>query len=120
MNTLSDVIKNGGGTFNPDGSTHYKTDGYFIGGKDCTRIPLKSSTINTHKLTVKFIIDKFLNFDRLDGYDFAGFWVDDNILYVERVIYIKNKQHAINQGKRNKQIAIWDIANSECILLEDK
>lgn len=115
MNTLHDVIENGGGTFNPDGTEHYKTEGYFIGGKDCTRIPLKSSTINPLRLTVKKVIDLFLTFDGLDDYNHAGFWVDDNILYIERVICIKNKQHAINQGKRNNQLAIYNISNGECI-----
>ena len=113
--TYQNIVSNGGGTYNPDGTKHYKTEGYFIGGRDCTEIKAESIKSDT---PIKSIIDKYLTFSRLDGYDFAGFWIDDSILYIERVTCIKNKQHAINQGIRNKQIAIYDIANDNCITLD--
>lgn len=115
MDTLQDVINNGGGTYNADGTIPDIKEGYYIGGVDCTIIPIEN--ILKQSLTIKsFIQERLPNIGKYhypakteDNYKYAGFWVDDGKLYIERVMHTYNKSYAIQTAQANKQLAIWSI-----------
>lgn len=48
---------------------------------------------------------------------FIGLWVDNNILYVDISINIQDKTEALEFGKKNKQLAIYDVVNNNSIYL---
>ena len=120
--TIKDIIINGGGTYNQDGTIADHKEGYYVGGIDEVKLPI---TFLYPEKTVQHYIEKYLDFTlsypakQTDSYDLAGFWIDGDYLYIERVKHTVNKNYAINLGIENNQIAIWDIVNSDCIYLSE-
>lgn len=50
---------------------------------------------------------------------YIGLWLDSNIMYIDISINIIDKVEALEFGKYNKQLAIYDIANNDSIYLKD-
>jgi hypothetical protein len=50
---------------------------------------------------------------------FIGLWLDGGIMYVDISINIIDKVEALEFGKYNKQLAIYDLANNDSIYLKD-
>lgn len=50
---------------------------------------------------------------------YIGLWLDSNIMYVDISININDKVEALEFGKYNKQLAIYDIINNDSIYLKD-
>ena len=125
MHTLKDIIENGGGTYNANGTIAKHNEGYYVGGVDCTIVELDNELLSDTCYRVSELIKTHLPNIGLyhypakteDNYQLAGFWIDDNVLYIERVMHTINKTYAINTGKANNQIAIWDIVNQDTILV---
>ena len=50
---------------------------------------------------------------------YIGLWLDNNIMYIDISINIIDKGEALEFGKRNKQLAIYDLVNNDSIYLRD-
>ena len=50
---------------------------------------------------------------------FIGLWLDDGIMYVDISININDKIDALEFGKKNKQLAIYDLENNDSIYLKE-
>lgn len=50
---------------------------------------------------------------------YIGLWLDGGIMYIDISINIINKVEALEFGKYNKQLAIYDIVNNDSIYLKD-
>lgn len=50
---------------------------------------------------------------------YIGLWLDNNIMYIDISINIQDKTEALEFGKYNKQLAIYDIVNNDSIYLKD-
>lgn len=50
---------------------------------------------------------------------YIGLWLDSNIMYIDISINIIDKVEALEFGKYNKQLAIYDIVNNDSIYLKD-
>lgn len=50
---------------------------------------------------------------------YIGLWLDNNIMYIDISININDKVEALEFGKYNKQLAIYDIVNNDSIYLKD-
>lgn len=50
---------------------------------------------------------------------YIGLWLDSNIMYIDISININDKVEALEFGKYNKQLAIYDIVNNDSIYLKD-
>ena len=50
---------------------------------------------------------------------YIGLWFDNNIMYIDISINIIDKGEALEFGKRNKQLAIYDLVNNDSIYLKD-
>ena len=48
---------------------------------------------------------------------YVGFWIDNNILYLDLSIKIDNKQLALSVARKNNQIAIFDLENQISLYL---
>lgn len=50
---------------------------------------------------------------------YIGLWFDNNIMYIDISINIEDKTEALEFGKHNKQLAIYDLENNDSIYLKD-
>lgn len=50
---------------------------------------------------------------------YIGLWLDNNIMYIDISINIIDKVEALEFGKYNKQLAIYDLKNNDSIYLKD-
>lgn len=50
---------------------------------------------------------------------YIGLWLDNNIMYIDISINIEDKTEALEFGKYNKQLAIYDLENNDSIYLKD-
>lgn len=50
---------------------------------------------------------------------YIGLWLDSGIMYIDISININDKVEALEFGKYNKQLAIYDIVNNDSIYLKD-
>lgn len=48
---------------------------------------------------------------------FIGFWMDGGALYLDISINILNKMQAIATGRKNKQLAIYDLKENQSIYI---
>ena len=110
LNTLKNIIKNGGATLNKQNKQVNYKNGYQVSKKDCFTLDLNNlQTIlqNTNKL-LKTIKQN----------EFVGLWIDDDKIYIDISIRIANKQKAIKTGLKLNQISIFDWQNQNCIYLK--
>ena len=52
----------------------------------------------------------------LENHNF-GIWIDDDMAYLDISVHIEDLQEAMQVGKENNQISIYDIANNKAITL---
>jgi hypothetical protein len=50
---------------------------------------------------------------------YIGLWLDSNIMYIDISVNIIDKVEALEFGKYNKQLAIYDLKNNDSIYLKD-
>jgi hypothetical protein len=50
---------------------------------------------------------------------YLGLWLDSNIMYIDISVNIIDKVEALEFGKYNKQLAIYDLKNNDSIYLKD-
>lgn len=50
---------------------------------------------------------------------FIGLWLEDNYIYIDISIYIENKTEALEIGKKNNQLAIFDLKNKDSLYLNN-
>lgn len=50
---------------------------------------------------------------------YIGLWLDGGIMYIDLSINIKDKVEALEFGKKNRQLAIYDLVNNDSIYLKD-
>lgn len=50
---------------------------------------------------------------------YIGLWLDSGIMYIDISINISDKVEALEFGKYNKQLAIYDLASNDSIYLKD-
>ena len=112
LNTLKNIIKNGGATLNEQNKQVNFKNGYQVSKKDCYTLDLNNlQTIlqNTNKL-LKTIKQN----------EFVGLWVDSGKIYIDISTRITDKQKAIKTGLQLNQISIFDWASKTCIYLKQQ
>lgn len=106
---LQNIITNGGGNYSNGKLVEY-SNGYMVSIQDIVKINLKSiSTLNVLK-----IVDNIVNEYK---YKNLGFWIDNNMLYIDKSVNIPNLDDAVKIGASNKQLAIWNCNSNESITL---
>jgi hypothetical protein len=108
-NIFNDVLNGStGGTYNIDGTKVDYQTGYFVGIKGFN-VP-KMYFINP-KYPINILTMQLNDSFDLINLPFVGYWVNDNIVYIDSVAWTENLNHAVNLGKLYDQIAIFDIKN---------
>lgn len=70
------------------------------------------------KEVIKKIID-YISFIKNKKGLFVGVWLDNGVFYVDISIKIIDKMEALETGKKNKQISIYDIKNNNYLYIKD-
>jgi hypothetical protein len=114
-NIYNDILNgNKGNTFHIDGTKADYQNGYFVGiqGFQTTKYYFINPKypINTLALHLTGLFD-------LVNIPFVGYWVNDNIVYIDSVIWTTDLNHALNMAKLYNQKAIFDIKNLKDIKL---
>jgi hypothetical protein len=108
-NIYNDILNgSSGNTFHIDGTKVDYQTGYFVGIKGFN-VP------KTYFINPKYPIN-ILAIHLNDSFDlinipFVGYWVNNNIVYIDSVTWTENLNHAVNLGKLYDQKAIFDIEN---------
>ena len=107
---IEEIKENNGGTYNKE----YKT----INAKKGFMVSLQGyeKKCRTEQETEKAINE---NMEIIRGLDnaYLGAWIDEGITYIDISVLVENKEDALEMGKINNQLAIYDIENNKSIYL---
>lgn len=107
---IEEIKKNNGGTYNKEYKTINAKKGFVVSLQGYER---KSRTEEETEKAIKE------NMEIIKGLDSAylGAWIDEGITYIDISVLVENKDDAMELGKINNQLAIYDIENNESIYL---
>lgn len=107
---IREIKENNGGTYNKE----YKT----INAKKGFMVSLQGyeKKCKTEQEIERAIME---NMEIIKGLDnaYLGAWIDEGITYIDISVLVENKGDAMELGKINNQLAIYDIENNESIYL---
>lgn len=114
MVNVKEIIKQGGATLTSDLEVANINGGYMVSilGYEKKFDCKDAENINNYILELKAKIEN------KEGY-YIGLWVFKNELYVDLSINIIDKVDALEFGRKNKQIAIYEVLTGENIPLKD-
>lgn len=107
---IEEIKENGGGTYNKELKSINATSGYMVSLLGYER---KCKTIEEIEKAIKENIEIVKGLDNA----YLGTWIDEGITYIDISILVENKEDALELGKINNQLAIYDIENNESIYL---
>lgn len=111
---IKKIIKNGGATLTSELKKAELKNGFMV-SLEGTETQTQG---NNYKAIIKAIEEKQkLIKDKNNLY--IGLWLDNNIMYIDISINIINKVEALEFGKKNKQLAIYDLVNNDSIYLNE-
>ena len=107
---IREIKENNGGTYNKDLKSINAKSGYMVSLQGYER------KCKTDEETEKAINE---NMEIIRGLDnaYLGAWIDEGITYIDISVLVENKSDALELGKVNNQLAIYDIQNNESIYL---
>jgi hypothetical protein len=113
-NIFNEILNNKiGNTFHIDGNIFSPKIGYFVGtiGFSVPKIYFMNPKwpINT----LLFCMEENLDLSK----KLVGYWIEKDIIFIDSVEYFENLSEAIETAKKYKQLAIYDIKNSNSIYL---
>lgn len=109
-NIKNEIIKNNGLTIDKDFKKLDKKSGFMVSilGLKKTIQKKDINTLDNIIMEYKKIIENKKNM-------YIGFWIDNDLIYIDVSKHIEKKQNAVQFGIKNKQLAIYDIKNNTCI-----
>lgn len=113
QNILKEGIKNGGFTIDKDGKTPKVKSGYVVSdyGKE------KTYLLNDKSDMIQLEKDIITYFDYIQNENGAhvGGWIENGVFFLDISRIYQNKKEALRIGKKNRQLAIYDIKNDKSI-----
>lgn len=88
--------------------------GYMVGGYGEELIFPNITSVNLGK------VEDWINKHELKNFQYYGVWVDKNKVYFDVSTNLQSKKEAISEGKKKKQLAIWDLNKNEEIVLSNE
>lgn len=112
INTIKKyVLKNGGLTLNSHGLKADLKSGFMASYEKSEK------TLDLKDLSSEIIAGALKEASKKRA--FLGLWLNDNILYIDLSINIKDLSQALEFARANKQLAIYDIKNDKSIYLKE-
>lgn len=110
IKTLKSIIDNGGATIKKNGLSITYKRGWQVSKKDISVMDVNDLKSILHKINEEL--------KKIAKDEFLGLWIDKNKIYIDLTIKINNKKQAIEFGRKNKQISIYNWYNGKCLFLE--
>ena len=111
---IKEIIKNGGSTLTKNLNKAELKKGYMV-SLEGAESKVKS---DNYTAIIKAIEEKQeLIKDTSELY--IGLWVDNGFVYIDISINISDKVEALEFGKKNKQLAIYDVVNDKSLYLKE-
>ena len=114
LEDIKRIIKNGGETLTKDLKKASLTSGYMVSLEGT-----ETQTRGNDYQAIKKAIEEKQEIIKDGTNMYIGLWLDNNIMYIDISVNIIDKAEALEFGKRNKQLAIYDIVNNDSIYLKD-
>lgn len=114
LEDIQEIIKNGGATLTKDLKKASLTSGYMV-SLEGAESQVKGNDYNAIMKAIESKQEIIQDRDNL----YIGLWLDNGIMYIDVSINIKDKVDALEFGKYNKQLAIYDLASNDSIYLKD-
>ena len=114
LEEVKKIIKNGGDTLTKDLKKASLKNGYMV-SLEGAESQVKSDDCQAIMKAIESKQEIIKDRDNL----YIGLWLDNNILYIDISINIIDKVDALEFGKYNKQLAIYDLKNNDSIYLKD-
>ena len=108
------ILKNGGATLDFMGEIKNFDFGYMVSKKG-TDLVIDFDTLNDY--TLHAIIRGYMYNVFGSQVDFVGLWLDNGKLYFDVSALVRDFDNAIQLGKDNEQLAIFDNENKQVITL---
>lgn len=109
---ILEIVKNGGATLDKNYNNFSSNNGFMVS--------LQGQEIKVNKDNIEEIkreIEKKREFIKDKRGLYIGLWLDDEIMYIDVSIHIINYLKALEIGRHNKQLAIFDLKNKDSIYL---
>jgi len=110
---LADIANNGGGTYTQRDLEPYRPIAGYIVAIGGAILPAKDVTAESIVLVAKAVAGEHMT-------DLVGTWLDDGKVYIDAVRHIRDRVGAERIGREFGQIAIYDLAADEAIVLTDE
>lgn len=110
-NIIEEIKENNGGTYNKEYKTINTSKGFMVSLQGYEK------KCKTDEETEKAIKENMEIVKKLDN-AYLGAWIDEGITYIDISVLVENKEDAMELGKVNNQLAIYDIENNESIYLQ--
>ena len=114
LKDIKKIIENKGETLNKELKKADLKKGYMI-SLEGTETQTQGDDYQAIKKAIKEKQEIIKDKDNL----YIGLWLDNNIMYIDISINIQDKTEALEFGKYNKQLAIYDLINNDSIYLKD-
>ena len=110
LNTLKQILNNGGATLNKQQKQVNFKKGYQVSKKDCYILSIDNTNL---------ILQAVNNLQKtINKNEFVGIWVDKGLVYIDISIKFYDLKNAIEYGKALNQISIFNWSNKTCIYLK--
>ncbi len=114
LKDIKKIIENKGETLNKELKKADLKKGYMV-SLEGTETQTQGDDYQAIKKAIKEKQEIIKDKDNL----YIGLWLDNNIMYIDISINIQDKTEALEFGKYNKQLAIYDLINNDSIYLKD-
>ena len=116
-NILDATLRDGGGTFTPYGQPVKHQTGYMVSVKGEEEVLDLPTTVDATTLVVSRISRKSFRIKAGRSGHYLGTWIDQGKLYLDRSVWVEDRAAALQMGRNNDQLAIWDCAAGAAISL---
>jgi len=107
---IKETKKNNGATYNLITGELNPQKGYFV-GVEGKKYDLKNIGLDIQN----FVTENSIKLS--DKQKFVGSWIEKGALYLDIVLMFEDLEEAVNEGLKNKEIAIYDANNKKTIEL---
>lgn len=114
LEEIKKIIENGGATLTKNLKKASLKSGYMV-SLEGAESQVKG---NDYKAIIQAIESKQEIIKDRDNL-YIGLWLDNGIMYIDVSINIRDKVDALEFGRYNKQLAIYDLVNNDNIYLKD-
>ena len=115
-NIISEGIKKGGFTIDYKGNTPNTKKGYIVSDYGKEKTYFINDKIDMMQLENDFI--KYIEIAKKEKNCFIGGWIENDVFFLDISRIYSNKKEALKIGKKNKQLAIYDIEKDASIAIE--